>query len=157
MTKEFFYTQIDRMGRAWTAPNEEYQQLLWARVKHAENDQFESAVGYLIGEHTGRQLPGVSRFTEALSHFRPGGQKGGPVEITYTCDKCRDDGWVVDGYDRATGAGMVEHCTCARGRHMNPSEIVKIQKDFDAGARVICGGRSPFPPLPYDPKKRQGA
>lgn len=158
MMKQFFHEQVERMARAWSAPSEEFQKELWKAVKHAENSEFDSAVGYLVGEHTGRTLPSVSRFREALGLFRQGGQRGAPIEEKYNCGRCRDQGWISNGGGRHS-AGVVEACTCPAARGMRPDELARIQQSIERGFAMF--GPRGIPqigqPLPYDPNEREGA
>lgn len=157
MQKDFFIRQIERLRNVYSPSslNEERVKVLWDALKDAPNEQFERAVSNLIGEFTTTTLPAVSRFQEAVANARSEGRTGGTtniheVPVKHDCERCRDF-----GFEWAEHLVVACH-GCERGKTIAPAELLRHQKNYDAGRRFMGGfqPRAVSRPLPYDPKER---
>lgn len=164
MQSEFFKTQIERLRGVYSegALTPERIDLWWKKFRHEPNGVFENAMNHIIAESTSKQLPAMSRVSEAMGFFRtsPTGTSMQILPAANDCEVCRDFGYMFRGF-------VVVKCpTCRRGREIGPDALARAQKSYDRGRKIF---RSPFDTdlatrapsagsvfheLPYDPGER---
>lgn len=120
---------------------------LWKRYCRCPDGAFKAAVETIV-----LRMPQAGNVIEWLDDRLEVGQAPKAFGPTHDCPPCRDHGFGFAG-------DVVVAChSCARGRSISPAELARAQASYNAGARFTRGsGGSPLPPLPYDPKERQGA
>lgn len=158
MQYKFFEKQMDRLKQVYSPSslNEERTKVLWERFKNTQEQVFESAINFLIGEFTTIALPGVSRFEDAVARSKTSGRLE-PFSfkentINYHCEACRDFGY-----------GWVDHkiqkCSCASGKPLGIDDLQKVQNSYDLGRKLFERAKaakvkiSLGKELPYDPRE----
>lgn len=140
MQSEFFQRQVEKLRGVYSPGsfNEVRVAGLWERFKDVPNHVFESAITYLINEHTSQTLPAMSKFAEAVGFFKTSADVGMNVlPNPFDCAACRDHGFGFVG-------DIVTQCTCAAGRKVSPEKLVREQKNYDIGKRLFPRPRDLF-------------
>lgn len=120
---------------------------LWKRYGRCQDGAFRAAVETIV-----LRMPQPGHVIEWLDDRVEVGETPRASGPTHDCPPCRDHGFGFNG-DLAVACS-----SCARGRSISPAAVARAQAAYNNGARFINnGGGSPLPPLPYDPKERQGA